>query len=135
MKNTNKIVVLAMLCMLAVACHTAKKVQGPAYELPEAMKPEVKVEYAKLCDKGKILYDMNCAKCHNTETKHASLIPDFTQDQIRGYEIRVSNPKHEMSLLEEQITPEELGLISTFLMYKKKTGITMVKPAKADGAK
>ena len=40
-----------------------------------------------------------------------------------------------MSLLEEQITPEELGLISTFLMYKKKTGITMVKPAKADGTK
>lgn len=135
MKNTKKIALLAMLCMQAIACHTAKIVQGPAYELPEAMKPEVKVEYAKLCDKGKILYDMNCAKCHNTETKHASLIPDFTQDQIRGYEIRVSNPKHEMSLLEEQITPEELGLISTFLMYKKKTGITMVKPAKVDGAK
>lgn len=130
-----KIATLTLICMVAIACHTAKKVQGPAYELPVAMKPEVKAEYAKLCDKGKALYDMNCARCHNTETRHASLIPDFTQDQIRGYEIRVSNPKHEMSLLEEQITPEELGLISTFLMYKKKTGITMVKPAKADVAK
>ena len=123
------------MCVGVLACHTAKKVQGPAYELPVAMKPEVKAEYAKLCDKGKILYDMNCARCHNTETKHASLIPDFTQDQLRGYEIRVSNPKHEMSLLEEQVTPEELGLISTFLMYKKKTGITMVKPTKMEAAK
>lgn len=130
-----KLIVLATLCLGIVACHTAKKVQGPAYELPEAMKPEVKVEYAKLCDKGKTLYDMNCAKCHNTETKHASLIPDFTQDQLRGYEIRVSNPKHEMSLLEEQVTPEELGLISTFLMYKKKSGIKMVKPEKLEAAK
>lgn len=88
------------------------------HQFPAEMKPEVKVEYIKMWEKGKILYDMNCAKCHNTKVKKIDIYPDLTSSQIKGYEIRVQNPQHEMSLLEEAITPEELGLVSTFLIYK-----------------
>lgn len=88
------------------------------HQFPAEMKPEVKVEYIKMWEKGKILYDLNCAKCHNTKVKKIDIYPDFAPSQIKGYEIRVQNAQHEMSLLEETVTPEELGLISTFLIYK-----------------
>ncbi len=92
-----------------------------AYEFPAAMKEEIKTEFIKLCDKGQILYQINCAKCHNSTIKGKEIIPDFTPEQLKGYEIRVSNAQHEANMPEELVTPEELSLISTFLTYKKKT--------------
>jgi hypothetical protein len=39
---------------------------------------------------------------------------------LKGYEIRVSNAQREENMPDEKVTAEELGLISTFLLYKKK---------------
>ena len=91
--------------------------QKTAYQLPEEMKEPVKVEYAKLCDKGKILYDLNCAGCHNTRKRGKELIPDFTADQLETYKIRNSEV---MGITEEKVSAEELGYILLFLTYKKK---------------
>jgi hypothetical protein len=82
-----------------------------------------KVEYAKQCEKGKILYDINCAKCHNTKVKGKEMIPDFTSAQLIGYELRVANPKHIENIEEDHVSAEELGLIMTFLSYKKKNSM------------
>jgi hypothetical protein len=100
------------------ACSTSKNV---AYELPAEMSESVKIEYAKQCEKGKILYDINCAKCHNKKVKGKVVIPDFTHDQLLGYELRAANPKHIANIEEDKVTAEELGLIMTFLTYKKKS--------------
>jgi mono/diheme cytochrome c family protein len=108
-----------VMCLLFmfVQCSSSKKL---AYELPAEMKPEVKAEYAKQCDQGKILYDLNCAKCHTVKKHGREIIPDFTSDQLRGYELRITNSKHEMNLTDETVSEEELGLIMTFLRYKRK---------------
>jgi len=90
------------------------------HDFPSEMKPEVKEQYIVLWEKGKILFDLNCAKCHMVKQGRKLLYPDFSPGQIKGYEIRIQNAQHEMSLLEETITPEELGLVSTFLTYKTK---------------
>lgn len=103
--------------MLFVQCSSSKKL---AYELPAEMKPEVKVEYAKQCDQGKILYDLNCAKCHTVKKRGKEIIPDFTADQLRGYELRITNSRHEENLTDETVSEGELMLIMTFLQYKKK---------------
>jgi len=90
------------------------------YVFPKEMAPAIKAEFQKQCDKGQMLYNINCAKCHNTIENGKTIVPDFTPDQLKGYEIRVQNPKHENSLPDEQVTTEELGDIMTFLLYKKK---------------
>lgn len=120
-------ITLLITAFCAVALHVSaqKKI---TYEFPKEMLPEVQVEYRKLCDKGKILYELNCAKCHNIPKGRKEIIPDFEVEQLSGYAIRVSNGDHEMNLPEEQVTPEELALISNFLTYKKKSGVKAGKP-------
>jgi hypothetical protein len=121
--NIKQLKVIGALCALSFVCMSQKKNDKVGYEFPAEMAENIKVEFTKLCDKGQILYNMNCASCHNIPEGKKSIIPDFTPEQLKGYEIRVSNPKHESDLPETKVTPEELGLISTFLTYKMKSGI------------
>lgn len=123
MKRT--IIITFALAGIAVLQGIAKdkKKKEVLYEFPPEMAAPVQVEYAKICDKGQILYDLNCANCHNTKVKGQTVIPDFSQDQLKGYEMRVMNSKHEAELPDEKVTSEELGLITTFLIYKKKNAV------------
>jgi hypothetical protein len=105
--------------MLLVACASQQQVTV-SYTFPEAMPSPVKMEFTKVCDKGKVLYEINCAGCHNIKKGRRELIPDFTPEQLKGYELRVSNAQHEENMPDEKVTAEELSLISTFLLYKKK---------------
>jgi hypothetical protein len=84
------------------------------------MAPAVRKQYTDMCDKGKILYDINCAGCHNTVVKGKQVIPDFAPDKLTGYGLRISNSQHSGSMPDAKVSPEELGLITFFLGYKKK---------------
>ncbi len=108
---------IVSLFVILIACNSQKQV---AYELPEAMLPHVKAEYTTICDKGQALYTLACARCHNSKVKHKEIIPDFSPDQLRGYALRMSNAQHETNMPDSLITEEELGVIMTFLSYKKK---------------
>lgn len=114
-------ILLATAIFISFSSNAQKK---PVYEFPAAMAEPVRAEYIKLCDKGQVLYRLNCAKCHNTVVKKKTIIPDFNEDQLKGYEIRVSNAQHEANMPDELVTAEELALISTFLRYKKKNAVT-----------
>ncbi|MBS1779172.1 MAG: hypothetical protein JST70_07580 [Bacteroidetes bacterium] len=117
------IIILSAFCLLA-ACTTQKKAK---YEFPEAMQPSVRAGFKEICDKGQVLYNITCAGCHNVKVKGKEKIPDFTLEQLKGYEIRITNAQHESSMPDEKVTAEELGQISTFLMYKKKSGVPFKK--------
>lgn len=106
-----------------VACVSEKKIE---YNFPDQMLPFVKVEYEKQCDKGQILYRLNCAKCHTVKVKGQKVIPDFKPEQLKGYELRLTNARHEQTLTDSAVTAEELGLIMTFLNYKKKSNVPLV---------
>ena len=84
------------------------------------MNDAVRADYISQWEKGKILYDINCAKCHNTKVRGRRMVPDFSKEQLVGYGIRMTNQRHESSLTDETVNTEELGLIMTFLSYKKK---------------
>ncbi len=103
-----------------VACASQRKV---TYDFPPAMAANIKVQFVEQCDKGKILYDMNCARCHNTKVKGKTIIPDFSEEKLVGYAIRNSNKRHETSMPDTIVTAEELGLIMTFLTYKTKNDL------------
>lgn len=91
-----------------------------AAEFPKEMQGAVLAEYEKMWDKGRVLWDMNCARCHNTNERRREIVPDFRQEQLIGYELRVKNAQHDTGIAEERVSTEELGLIMTFLTYKKK---------------
>jgi mono/diheme cytochrome c family protein len=110
------IVVLTMFCIQGYTREKPKEV----YEFPESMPQPIRDEYLKLCEKGRVLYEINCAKCHNTIVKGKHIVPDFTEEQLGAYSIRVANPKHEENVSETNVSAEELALITTYLTYKKK---------------
>lgn len=115
MKQT--LIISVSLSTILVACSVNKMLQ---YEFPEAMLPEVKAAYKERCDKGQALYNIACAGCHNTGTKRKPVVPDFSTEQLRGYALRVSNRMHEKNIPDSLVSEEELGIIMTFLTYKKK---------------
>ena len=98
-------------------CTSQKKIEA---DFPDAMLPFVKVEYTKRYDQGQILYNMNCASCHTTKSGRKMIVPDFRPEQLSGYYLRVSNAQHEKNMPDSVVTEEELGIIMTFLTYKKK---------------
>jgi mono/diheme cytochrome c family protein len=112
-KNINGILTAVILA----GCTAQKQT---LYELPSEMKPEVKTEYQKRSDEGYTLYRQNCAGCHTKTEGGRTIIPDFRAEQLRGYELREANAKHESRLGEDKLTTDELGKIMTFLTYKKK---------------
>ena len=59
-----KQIIVLLICVVftAYACTSTAKV---SYEFPNEMAEPVKLEFAKACDKGRILYEINCAGCHN----------------------------------------------------------------------
>lgn len=101
-------------------CATQKKV---TYDFPAEMKEPVRLGFTEQCDKGQILYDINCGKCHTKIVKRKKIVPDFTLEQIETYQIRIANPQHESKMTEEIVSGEELGLIITFLTYKTKNTV------------
>lgn len=115
-----KIIIIVSLSATALWAAAQKKQVKIEYEFPEAMAQPVRDQYLKLCEKGRVLYELNCAKCHNTVLKGKILIPDFTEEQLGAYSIRVANARHEEHVSETNVPAEELALISTFLTYKKK---------------
>lgn len=115
-------VILLLLFASIFACKTPKQAY---YELPAEMLEPVKIEYAKICDKGRALYEITCAGCHTTKKHGKEIIPDFTPVQLEAYQIRAANPTHETRVSEEQVSAEELSYILTYLSYKTKSNVVL----------
>lgn len=111
-----KIFLLIILLNVYTSCVITKKEK---YIFPEAMLPAVQKDYAEKCKIGKELYELNCAKCHNTGFRK-QIVPGFTSDQLVGYTLRGSNNNHEESIPDSIVTEEELVYIMHYLNYRKK---------------
>lgn len=92
------------------------------HSFPPEMSEEVKKTYIKLFEKGRILYQVNCAKCHNTKVNGVEVMPEFTKEHLAQYELRIQNAQHEEALSEMRVNAEELQQIMIFLTYYKKAG-------------
>ncbi len=114
------LIILTLFFIAAVwlaACVSQPKIQF--YDFPADIAEEAKIANLKLIEKGRVLYNINCAKCHNTKEKGKIIIPDFTNEQLESYTIRIKNEIHVNTLPENKITAEELEAIQIFFNYKK----------------
>lgn len=119
-----KYLLTATVLLIAIPTIAQKKGEVKAV-FPKEMAEPLQKQYFEFWEKGRIVYSLTCANCHNVVVKKKELIPDFTPEQIKGYEIRVLNPQHESSMPDEKVTEEELMFIATFLQYKNKSGVAM----------
>lgn len=117
MKNINISLLILSLTVWLVACVTQAKIQY--YDFPSDIAEEAKIANLKKIEKGRILYNINCSKCHNTKIKGRIFIPDFTGDQLDSYVIRIKNEVHVTTIPENKVTAEELEAIQFFFTYKK----------------
>jgi hypothetical protein len=143
----NKIVILAivLITLLLANCKSAqnsnninttlansenKTAQVPKreinYTFPDdslKMSDSAKTEFVKNFDKGQILYNIVCAKCHNKVVDGKEVVPDFSLPQLMDYEMRVQYPSHEGRLTEANLSVLELDHVVDYLRYKKKSGV------------
>lgn len=89
------------------------------YDFPSDIAEEAKTANRKMLEKGRILYNINCAKCHNKKINGRIIIPDFTQDQLDSYIIRIKNEVHINTIPETRVTAQEMEAIQFFFTYKK----------------
>jgi mono/diheme cytochrome c family protein len=110
---------LLFLCFffLATSCMLTKE---PAYEIPPGLAEADKKEFIERFKKGSVLYNMNCAKCHNKTIKGKVVEPQFTIGQLENYELRVKNPEHVENLSPKKVSPEDLREVIYYLRNKKK---------------
>lgn len=113
-----RIAITLFIFALLITCTSRRK--EALYVLPNEMLPHVKTHYAQQCEKGYMLWKKNCAGCHTRIEKRKEIIPDFKQEQLTGYTLRVQNKRHETNLLDSVVTEEDLATIMTFLTYKKR---------------
>jgi hypothetical protein len=125
MKNIMAISVSFICVLVLIACASQPKLQY--YDFPSDIAPEAKTENLKMIEKGRILYNINCAKCHNKKLKGKIIIPDFTHEQLDSYSIRLKNEMHVSAIPESRITSEELEAIQFFFAYKKPSQATAGK--------
>jgi hypothetical protein len=111
--------ILIFTNLLIFACSTSKK---QTYVFPAEMTPAIQSSYQDICEKGKVLYNLHCASCHNKKKWGKDIVPDFTFEQLDAYLIRAANERHDSDLTEEKVSAEELGMIMTYLTYKPKSG-------------
>ena len=117
-----KIYIIVILFISAfMACKAKQKVVAIVpmpFNYPDDIKETEKPLFLTNYTKGQVLYNINCAKCHNKTEGGQNTIPNFSLPQLMDYEIRFQYPSHEDPMKETVISPEELEQIVTFLRYK-----------------
>ena len=117
MKYTTRISVFAIFCIGIVECTTQKKID---YDIPQGLSETNQTEFVKQFSAGKTLYDLSCAKCHNTKVGRKKIVPDFSPQQLEKYNMKFRSPQHMNELKSRNVSDAELRQIFFYLKYKKK---------------
>ncbi len=102
---------------------TAKKDTEILFDYPDDILEKDKPAFEKSIKKGKILYEINCERCHSPVVNGDTIVPDFSLPQLMDYEVRIQYPAHGEVMRETDVSVEELDVIVDFLRYKKRSGV------------
>jgi mono/diheme cytochrome c family protein len=114
--NKKILTAFLFLSVLLYECATQKPVVI-LYEFPENFTADQKDYFVKECEKGKILFQIHCAKCHGIFAKGNDSIPNFSKEELANYSIKnMTRSTHDDS---RKFSTDQLNSIVFFLQYKK----------------
>lgn len=116
MKFAYCISLVVFSAVLLMQCKTQQKIE---YNLPEHITGNTRAIFLERCEKGKILFKMNCSGCHGIFTKGKDGVPNFTKDQIDSYKAVVTIGRDKRNhAVAAKMSPEQLDYILTFLTLR-----------------
>ena len=107
------------LVLLLMQCAVEKKT---TYDMPIGLTEDRKKELARNLEKGKLLYKANCSSCHGIYAKGKDGIPNFTEQEILNYMTAYQTNDKKNHAVMNELLPEELAMIMTFLRLRKFKG-------------
>jgi hypothetical protein len=110
----------SIVLLPVVIAQKAPKKAVYTHDFPPKMTDEVRKAYIELFDKGKVLYEINCSKCHDSVSNGVLCMPIYTKEHLASYNLRLNSPEHEEALSESRVNAEELQNIMIFLTYYKR---------------
>ena len=105
-----------ILSLLLFYCKPQKEVE---YDIPSHYTPQARENAIDWFEKGKVLYRMNCAKCHGIYDRGKDSVPNFTKTQIDNYNamyIKGDTSNHAVAV---KMSSEQLYYVLTFLRLRK----------------
>jgi mono/diheme cytochrome c family protein len=117
MKTTCRIISVICFVVLLTQCKTRQKIE---YNIPKEIPEATRVIFLERCEKGKILFKINCSGCHGIFTKGKDGITNFTKDQIDSYRAvaQIGNDKKNHAVA-AKMSAQQLDYILTFLSLRK----------------
>ena len=112
----NKIIFIICLCIVA-ACSLQKEVK---YNMPNGLTENQKTKFLENFNNGSAVYTISCAKCHDKTVNNQIVKPEFTQEQLELYIVRIQNDEHSKNLTIRDISDEDLQRVMFYLKYKIK---------------
>lgn len=111
----NKIIFI--ICLCTVACSLQKEVK---YNIPEGLNEKQKNKFLENFNNGSAVYTISCAKCHDKTVNNQIVQPEFTNEQLELYIVRIQNDEHSKNLTIRDISDEDLQRVMFYLKYKIK---------------
>lgn len=104
-----------ILLLLVWSCTSRVK---PEIQYPSGMVGSVKEGFTKEWNMGKLLYEENCANCHNVRKGRKQFIPYFPPEKLAGYAFAEENKEHQNAFTRASLSSEEIIYIGLFLQYQ-----------------
>ena len=122
MQQYMNVKLIILFSFFIIACASQKQVD---YVLPVGMNPEITNVFLERFNKGKALYKIVCADCHNKKVNGKTIVPDFTPLQLDTYmhNFRQKNKEHSERLTVNSLSENELDYVIYYLTYKKKNPV------------
>ena len=111
-------IIIVIICAIAlIECTAHKKIE---YNVPKSLPPEIRAIFLERCEKGRILFKLNCSGCHGIFTRGRDGVPNFTKDQIKSYSavalIGRDSTNHAVA---KKMSPQQIDYIVQFLSLRK----------------
>jgi mono/diheme cytochrome c family protein len=117
MKIAYGILCVIFCAALLTHCKTRQKIE---YNIPKEIPEATRAIFLERCEKGKILFKINCSGCHGIFTKGKDGVTNFTKDQIDSYRAvaQIGNDKKNHAVA-AKMSAQQLDYILTFLSLRK----------------
>lgn len=105
-----------LFCWFFVQCTGQKKTE---YDIPAHYGQQARENAIDWFEKGKILYKINCSRCHGIYERGKDSVPNFTKTQIDNYNAMYIKGDPKNHSVAAKLSQEQLYYVLTFLRLRR----------------